>query len=166
MTVTFAAGEKLLASKLNALPKGIIAYRIRTTSTTAQANEHGVIRFDDIPVEAGRLYRIRGKGQGDVATATDVIRWNLRFTEDGNQPTTASPVHNLDQGVVPNAAVSESNYVERLYVPASNLNYSVLLTISRPTGASNFSAIGSASQTIELSIEDMGADPGMTGVDV
>lgn len=162
----FLAGQTLTAGMLNLATTRIIAYGQRLSSTTPTGSEHGVLRLDDVPVIGGRLYRIKGKGQGDVATNGDTIRWNLRYTEDGSTPTTASTILELDQGDVPDAAISETNFVERLYAPASSLNFSVLLTIARPVGVSNFSAVGAVDQTIELTIEDLGEDPGDTGTEI
>jgi hypothetical protein len=157
-----AAIDAASSGAVAGLPKGILARGRRGADNTGITTEEGVLRLDDIPILAGRLYRIVGKGSVNAVT-TRVIA-NLRYTTDGSTPTTGSTL--LEEHVFNAVAVTSTGgswRVEGYYVPGSNQTLSVLLSVSAGSAVTVF---GTNEERCELFIEDCGADPGDTGADV
>ena len=171
MVQTFEAGQQLTATRLNALPKGIVARGRRTTnsSTTTSTTGIGVLRIDDVPVKAGRLYRIYTGPLAVVSTvAGDIPRAKVTFTTDGSTPTASSTTLDGTQtnGVIDTNSQSNNDVISALYAPAGDEILSLLLCVLRGSGTGNASINGTAPNIIELVIEDIGVDSGDVGVDV
>lgn len=172
--MAFFAGQKLRASELqdlidkdSPLPRGILARGNRTTSSTTTTSEVGVIRLDDIPIYAGRTYKIWSTAlRLDTSVANDVARVNLRYTTDGSTPSTSSTVMTQAQAGLPNATDGNSVDVCVDYSPAADELLSLLLCVSRISGTGSIGIIAGVTAPINLVVEDMGLDPTDTGVDI
>lgn len=166
--MTFAAGDIITADALNAMPR-IIARGRRTTSSTTTTTIVGVLRLDDIPITAGKVYSIRtGTLNLDSSVAADHIRGIIRYTTDGSTPTTTStilPGGLCDSGQA-NAGFGEANMIETLYIPAANETLSLLLCVQRVNGTGSVGIVNVGGYQTELIVEDIGEDPGDTGTDI
>lgn len=173
--MTFVVG-KLRASELNdllnqnsPLPLGVLARAQRTTASSGSTGtEVGVLRLDDVPIYAGRLYRIfTGNLNIDTSVADDIAHCRLRITTDGSTPSTSST--QLGGGMRDDMASASAGpiiAITHLYAPSADETLSVLLTVNRIAGTGTIVIYGDATTTIDLAIEDVGLDPGDTGVDI
>jgi hypothetical protein len=91
-------GGEDLADSLALIPKSS-TYAIRTNTTankdggpTSGTTELRIFTFNAGPVTAGRLYEIGVKGIGAGTVAGDWFWTRLRYTLDGSDPTTSSPL--------------------------------------------------------------------------
>lgn len=174
MTTTYFAAQKLRAEELadlvdedSPLPLGILARGNRNTSSTTTTTEQGVLRLDDIPVYAGRTYRVWTSPLFlDTSVANDVIRALVRYTTDGSTPTTSSSVLSFVQARAEDVTDQYAIPFTCDYSPSADQLLSVLLTVARRSGTGNVSIIGATSGPINLVVEDIGMDPGDTGVDI
>ena len=171
MTVVFATNNLLLPTKLNALPKGIVARQRRTTSSSNATNATGVgvVRLDGVAVTSGRAYHIYTGGLTLVGSATGLtVKAVLTHDTTGASATTSSTV--LGGGVrdvlsgtggsAPIRPLSETFY------PSSTGSLSVLLLVALALGSGTASLFGSGTSPIDLIIADEGVDPGNTGVNI
>jgi hypothetical protein len=172
--VPFTSQQTLTAAALNtALLAGAVIGRARrtTSSTTSTGTTRvAVLRLDDIPLTAGRIYEIRTGGlQIDGVTNNDTMIIDIVYTTDGSTPTTASSLlaGASSETIQPNAASPVYSSISTTYTPAGNETLSLLLTIKHGvgTGAMGLLATGTTS-IIEMLIIDRGVDPGDTGVDL
>ncbi len=172
--MTFFSGQKLTAADLNnllnknsPLPLGIIARGNRTTSSTTTTTEQGVLRLDDIPVYAGRTYKIWTTPlQLDTTVANDVVRANIRYTEDGSTPGTSSTVLQWCQSRADDATNPNTVEITQDYSPAADALLSLILTVARTSGTGNVSILAAATSPICLVVEDLGLDSTDTGTDL
>lgn len=151
------------------LPGTIIARGRRTTSDTASATEHGVLRLDDIPVQAGRLYEIVFHCQPNSTVNTDNIGAHVRYTTDGSIPTTSSDFipDSVNQGELDNSTSGGSYHGVALYTPLSDLDLSLLLCVRRVGGTGSVSLFAdNGGQNTVMWVIDRGIDPGDTGTDI
>lgn len=158
-----AADLTALAGDIDPRPLGVIARGRRGSDKTTITSESGVLRLDDIPIIAGRLYRVWG--QFSVNNQTVRVIPTLRYTTDGSTPTTGSTV--MEEAVFNSTAVASTGGTARvsgLYTPGSNQTLSVLLT-AQSSGAA-ITVFGASNEHCDLIIEDCGIDPGDTGTDV
>jgi len=170
----FFAGQKARASDMNdlidkdsVLPLGIIARGNRTTTSTTTTTEVGVLRLDDVPMYAGRTYKIWTSPLWlDTSVAADVAAAYLRYTTDGSTPTTSSTIMDAAQAPLANASFQNTVTINVQYSPSVDTLFSVLLTVVRVNGTGNISIISSATAPIDLVIEDIGLDPTDTGTDI
>lgn len=170
----YFAGQKLRASELNdlidkdsVLPLGVIARGNRITSSTTTTTEIGVLRLDNVPVYAGRTYRIYTSAlRLDTSVANDVVRANLRITTDGSAATTSSTLLSLSQVRAEDVTDQYTAPIVIDYSPPNDGLLSILLTVSRSSGTGNVSIIATGTAPCNLVVEDIGLDPGDTGVDI
>jgi hypothetical protein len=159
--------EATLQAQLASPPRGIIARGNRATaSSSATTTEIGVLRLDSIPVVSGRAYRIwTSPMQLYSNVAGDVVAARIRVSTSG-AATTASTV--LGIALTSSAQTStgtiqpESRAMSEVYVASSTTTLSVLLSLARNTGTGN----GQILVGEDLVVEDIGVDPGDTGVDL
>jgi len=172
--MTFFSGQKARASQMNdlidqdsVLPLGIIARGQRVTNSTGTTTEVGVLRLDDVPMYAGRTYKIWTSPLWlDTSVANDVAAVNLRHTTDGSTPSTSSTILTAAESVLANIAFPNSVGMSIDYSPATDTLFSVLLTVSRASGTGTILITGSATLPISVVIEDIGLDPTDTGTDI
>jgi hypothetical protein len=153
---------------------GVVARARRTTNppivtggTSAAAQP--VLSLTAIPVTAGRLYRITSpdlalSAAGSV-TGLCVMTAELKYTTGGSTPTAASTLLAALNVNVDNSGHPASPSLSTSYAPAATGTVGVLLDyyIPVPGGANNGVLSGSSAYPIELIVEDIGADPGITG---
>lgn len=166
-----AAGQVLTASTLNMKLRKRIARARRTTNSTSSGTttEVGVLRIDDVPILAGHNYRIGYMCHMDVLTVTDTMRGLLRFTTDGSTPTTASGAlaGSGSEGMVASNSTVETIFVETDYTPVADEILSLLLTIRHVVGVGAIILQADASVFhTQIYVDDVGDDPGDTGVDI
>lgn len=168
-----AAGDPIYASGVNLLtddndsplPQGVIKRGRRTTSTGAITTvETGVLRVDNIPVYAGRLYEISTSNLNiDTSVDNDVARAAIRVSTAG-AATTASALIGYGRMTIDNNTQSNVHSVTCFYTPPADGTLSVLLTLLRQAGSGNIILFGGGSDICDLVIKDLGLDPGDTGV--
>jgi hypothetical protein len=158
-----ASIEATLTAAVTPLPLGVIARGRRGSDNTSITTEQGILRLDDVPIVAGRLYRV--SAQFSVNNQTVRVIPNLRYTTDGSTPSTSSTL--LEEAVFNSTAVSTTGGTARVvgyYTPGSNQTFSVLLT-AQSSGVA-VTVFGANDEHCDLVIEDCGVDPGDTGSDV
>lgn len=160
--ILFQSGMRLTPARLNSLPKGEIARASRSGNVTLNTTgETGILRLDDVPVKAGRVYAIRApRLRYDATTATDRGKFHLRINTAG-VATTSSTVRARSEG-----DETDSLSIEYFHRPSTNETLSVLLSILKVTGTGTWAAMGSDEGGIDLVIEDQGEAATDTGVDV
>lgn len=168
MAIDFLAGQKPTADELDALPKGVIARGRRNTNSSTTTSEIGVLRLDDKPILAGRIYRIYTSVlRGDNAVSNNLVGARIRYTTDGSTPTTSSSI--IPGGEAKyrqtDTANPEDFVVTTTYTPTGAETLSLLLTVYSPN-ADTVGLLGSATNIIQIVIEDGGIDPGDDGVDI
>lgn len=149
----------------------VIARGFRTTSSTATTTEVGVLRLDNIPVFEGRLYRVwlATSALWNSTVAADLMEG--RFYYGFGATATPAVIGTNLFGVLSIAARSAagaqfSGSVGSFLVSPGTGIMSVLLTVLRTAGAGSVSITSSASYPIHLVVEDIGPDPGDTGIDI
>lgn len=167
MPQTFAAGQTLKASQLNALPRGPIAYGRRTSNSTNTTGEHGVLRLDGVAVEAGRAYHIRTSAVAGDASAIDVVVIRIRYSDSGTA-TTGSAI--LPGGFAEfrqaDASVSESLNLNCLFNPSSNATLSLLLTVHAAVNGSSSQLFADGNIETRLEVIDIGMSVTASGVNI
>ncbi len=174
MTSPFVTGERLTATRLNGLldrdngilPAGVLARGRRITSSGAIAGtEIGLLRLDNIPVYAGRLYRISTNGLNlDSDTAnTDILAARIRVNTSG-VATTSSTIVGFMRNWIDNQNQSNVTPLNVYYMPSADGTASFLLSAIRQAGAGIDILFASAAEPCDLVVVDEGLDPGDTGV--
>jgi hypothetical protein len=142
--------------------RGIIKRHRRTTPSTGSTSTTavGVIRLDDIPLVAGRNYRITTGTVHPTSTVnTDTIRIEIRYNTAGIATTSST--------VMPGAQVYEgwgnTSHIDTVFVPGSNLTISLILCVARETGTGTASLFTDSVRRTELMVIDQGVDTGATG---
>lgn len=176
-TVSIAAGQ---ASVLNANitdtralaalgSTRIVGRHRRTTNSTGTTSEVSVVRIDGMQVFAGHAYRVKLASAIFVSTvANDIVRAPVYYTTNGTSATTGSTL----MGIIAQTDVENTSWVpvqpgELLYVPASTHLLSVLLTVARAAGTGTVSITAvSPNNPLDFYVEDLGTDPGDTGVNL
>lgn len=165
------AGTLLTASVFNNKVRKRVARarRVSNSSSTTSTTEVAVLRLDDIPVLAGHNYQISYMCHVDTTTTTDTYRTIVRFTADGSTPSTSSGVlaGSGGEAMIANASTVDSNMITTDYTPAADEILSLLLTVRHVNGTSAgiLQADASVFHT-QMYVDDMGDDPGDTGVDL
>jgi hypothetical protein len=171
--VTVLAGDPTYASDVNLLtdredsplPQGVIARGRRTSATgNITTTETGVLRIDNIPVYAGRLYRISTSNINmDTSVANDIGVCRIRISTSGAASTSSTQIANIRQTV---DDATNSNIVPEncFYVPGADGTLSVLLSAVRQSGTGNLVIFCSGTDILDLVVTDEGLDPGDTGV--
>lgn len=147
----------------------LVARARRLTSSSGTTSEVGVLRLDDIPIKAGRAYRIyTSQLTPDTDTANDVVTVRIRHTTNGATPTTSSTILPCSNANVrlPDIANGESVVISTIYAPAVDETLSLLLCVARTAGSGTVLIFANGGYGIEIFVEDVGEDPGDTGVDI
>lgn len=139
----------------------------RLSNSSSTTTEIGVLELDDIPIKAGRLYKVETSSLLLVTSvANDTVVARLRTTTDGSTPGVASTL--LTQSAERIEVTGNGGYahVVGTYAPAVDETLSVLLSVARVSGTGSVSMNFSSAVPIEVWVMDMGEDPGDTGVDI
>lgn len=149
-------------------PRGAVAYGKVTTSTTA-ANPCPAMRIDGIQLYAGRQYRIYTNWINIFGTAGDTDSLNIRYTTNNTQATAASaelPGARHEMKLVNGGGAAAQFRPDTVYVPAADQIVSLLLIGERNTGSGTVQVYGDATSIVTLTVEDIGAAPTNTAVDL
>jgi hypothetical protein len=171
--MALAAGEIVTADQYNRDTEKIVN-RARRVTTSGNATTTGVatavLRLDDTTIAGGYLYGIRTSSLALQASAVGTYcRAQIHYTTDGSTPTTSSSVLPGAVTQTISAVVSQSinSPILGLYSPGSDEVLSLLLSIVRTGGtAGNVTIFADATNTIDMWIENLGLDPGDSGVDL
>lgn len=165
--MAFVAGQRLRASQLN--EQGTLVARAARTSNTASSTSAvvGILRLDDVPVIQGRAYEFRATGGlFPLGAGTSRADMTLRYTTDGSTPLITSPILKLTgrQMFVDGFVEPYDNRI--IYVPPLNQTISLLACYQSVVYGVAVASYGAANWPTEITIVDLGADPGDTGVDI
>ena len=155
---------------------GVLARGLRTTSSTGTTTEAGVLRLDNIPIFEGRLYRV------SLATSTlfnstianDLLEGRFYYSITG---TAVVGVNIFGVISIESRTASAAQYSDAVSaflpspVPATSdgsgrATLSVALAVARTVGTGTVNMTSSATYPIHMIVEDIGPDPGDTGVDL
>lgn len=171
--MALTSDQKLTAALANTLGlPGTVIVRGRRTSNATGATSTTLVpflRLDDVPITAGRLYRIFSSGIAlDGSVASDIGQVSVTYTTDGSTPTISSTVlpGGIAKAIIPNTTHAEYVVINTTYTPAANETLSLLFSVSRLVGTGTITPLGLAPDVLELCVVDCGVDPGDTGVDV
>ena len=150
--------------ELSPIGVGIIARGRRTTSTgNVTTTETGVLRVDNIPVYAGRIYKISTSNMNmDTSVDNDAARAAFRTSTSG-AATTSSTLGNYLRNTIDSASQSNVHNAVMFYVAGADGTLSVLLTLLRQSGTGNIIMFCSGTDILDMVIEDLGVDPGDSG---
>lgn len=167
--MTIGAGQMPTAAEFAAAIQRRVARARRETnaSATSAATELPILRLDDIPLLGGQSYNIwcpplnPGNSVGG-----DTVIFRLRYTEDGSTPTIASTQLAAERWIsAGTGSTTEIKMGPKVdYNPAADVTFSILLTVARAGGTGTMTVQGSAVGPICINIDNMGDDPGNTGV--
>jgi hypothetical protein len=154
--------------------KGVIARGNRTSASSGVSSDLtdiGVIRVSSVRLLPGRLYKIWTSPLAlDSSSTNDEIRARIRFTTNNTNATTSSTIL---PGSTVNTRQTDANIPDQrvIQVPYSTgveVIASFLLCVQRIAGAGTITIANNASEgyATDLVIEDVGTDPGDTGVDI
>lgn len=142
----------------------------RITPTGTLTAQVGVLRLDDVPVKAGKLYRITTSNLNFISSvANDVGLATIRFlygaSTGGVAIGTSTLLGNM-RNVVDVTGSTNSNTVpiNVLYVASADGYISVLLSAARAAGSGTMTMYGSAGEPIDMTVSYEGTDPGDTGI--
>lgn len=171
--MTVNGGDIIFAADINALtdrdngvlPQGVIKRGRRSTATgNVTTTETGVLRVDSIPVYAGRLYKITTNGINiDTSVDNDVASVRIRASTSGSATITSTLLGTL-RCTIDSATQSNILPDAAFYIASADGTLSVLLSLIRVTGTGNIVVFCDATNYLDMVIEDMGIDPGDTGV--
>lgn len=154
---TVAADEMLLAGEdlgelLDQIPGATKwASRGNTSATQWAGNTSGTTElrcfvFDAGELKAGIAYRVSAIGLMSGTVDNDVFWTRLRYTEDGSDPTTASPA--LRAALCgPILGGRGDIEITTIYTPATNVTLRLAVTIARRTGTGTGAIITSGADT-------------------
>ncbi len=169
--MTVLGGDVTYASDLNGVESRVLelnlhawGQRLTDSSSTSGTTELAVLRVDSLDLKAGKFYEVRtGNLRPDLTTATDRVKVTLRYSSSG-----AATTSSLEIGRVESATVGDLNSLPSFsgwLAPTSDeATASVLLSISRPTGAGTFFLEADPNRGIEIFVICHGDAPGNTGV--
>lgn len=167
-----AGGDIIYAQTVNdiisASLNSVVARAVRTTAKTPITAEAGYLRLDDVPVIAGRAYRIYTSNltldstvDGEVGAARIRVAQNAA---PGTPATTASTAIGMMRYYQDANANAELVPLITDYFAVANGFLSVLLTAARVTALGTFQFFASATEPCHLIVECVSTDPGDTGV--
>jgi hypothetical protein len=151
--------------------QSILARGRRTTSVSPLTSAVGVLRIDNVPIKAGRLYRISTSNLNFYSTvANDIGNANIRIFYQATVGGVATIANSTAIGgmrnVVDVAGSTSSNTVpcNAIYAPTADGYVSVLLSAARAAGTGTMTLYAAVGEQIDFTVEYSGIDPGDTGV--
>ena len=161
-TDSITLGGSDLQAFLNTLPYGTIAYGFIASGTnTASIAGTETMCFISRAgqVKQGRLYRITVKGHLGYSAADTPFDIRLRYTADGNDPTTSSSIFTTYRAPgAPSSVASEDFNIVKYYSPGSDfddLRFGISLVRAGGTGTA-FIYQGTSERGLEIGVDDMG----------
>lgn len=146
---------------------GIVKRALRTTNSSTTTSELGVLRLDDVPVLAGRLYKIWTSPLFVVGTVTtDVNGVTLRSNTSGVATTSSNLETQIQHQVANTSHPPIESSIIMPFVSAVDVTLSVLLSVFRGSGGTGNASLqtGGGIFPMHLVVECIGFDPGNTGV--
>lgn len=144
-------------------PTGMMAWARRTTSSsTTTTTVIGVLRIDDIPIYANRVYEVKASFVANSTVSTDSLRCEIRYTSDTSTPTVTSAIMAGMQ--IYTGLSSKTMYAT--YVPAGDETLSILLCIVRDAGTGNAHYFGDGTRITDMTIMDCGPSLGNVGTNL
>lgn len=164
------AGQTLTASLLNQkLLKCVARGRRTSTSSASTGTDVGVLRVP-APARYGKLYVVMCEVQLDSSVTNDEIRARIRYTTDGSNPSVSSTIlpGSMVQTRQADANVPETKTIFAVYPSASDHTATFLLCVGRIAGTGNctISVDTANGDSLDLSVFDVGDDPGNTGTSI
>lgn len=151
---------------LSSAPRGVIARGRYTTSTSTTATSPSTaMKITELPATlvSGRLYRVYASDVPLTNTTDPANRIFLQitYTTDGSTPTVSGTRLTSSSGIGASTTNYAAQTISAFYAPGSNQTLKALLSVY---GSAANTAIGGASDwPVELIIEDVGLDGGVTG---
>lgn len=152
---------------------GAIGRGLRTTSSTGTTTEIGVLRIDDIPIFEGRLYRVALATSCIYSStvANDLLEGRLYYSLTG---AAVAGVNIFGTLSIETRSAAGAQYTDgtSAFLPSpvaagdGTGTLSVLFAVARTAGTGTVSIQASATYPVHMVVEDMGTDPGDTGVDI
>lgn len=160
--MTFTAGEKIRASKLNRL--GTLVGRNKRTTNSASVTSIARVLSVRAPVIAGRSYRVQLDGEIFGSNGATVCQSELRYTTSDVEPTTTSPVlaravTRHDSTVAQPDAVS----ITGIYDATFDAFLRVALCLTRVSGSVGVQYGADSTFPVHLTIEDVGLTVATSG---
>ena len=162
-SITLAGDD--LATRLDALPKGIIAYGDSKSWTVDSAaittTQTGMVEFAWGPALNARYYRITWDVMVAGSVLNDVFNLDVRYTTDGTTPTTSSGIldglyDNIRVGTT--AATGIRVRMSTVYSGVADYDkIRMLLTFDRVSGSGSLTLIGTDDNcAVIVAVEDLG----------
>jgi hypothetical protein len=151
------------------VPGQVLARGNRATTSTLTTSEVGVLRLPVGSLVAGQTVSVKASPLFLYSSvAGDFVFAQIRYTTDGTTPSTASPILPGAQAHVriDVAGVDVSTHIVTTYTPATAVNLTLLLTVSRSAGTGSVAITGGTVHPYEVVVTAMGTDPTDTGVDI
>ncbi len=152
---------------------GVVARARRITaaalaSGTTLASSSAIASLANIPVTAGRLYRVYTSSllvYSNGATTMAVAQAAVTYTTDGTAPSASSALLKQDDVQVGIGGSPATLAISVSYAPTVTGLLGLLLSYFMPVtgGGTSVGISGTATAPIELVVEDIGVDPGATG---
>lgn len=168
---TYAVGQRWTAEVaeglLNATGKMIArGERTSASSATSGTTELGVLRIDNLSLQAGFAYEVRtGNMRYDLSVATDRAKAVLRYNSSGTATTASTEIGRWESAS--SGDLNSGGPVLGYIYPSTNVTAgSVLLSIVRASGTGTITAMADTGHGIQLFVTAYGEDPGDTGVDI
>lgn len=154
---------------LEAASQSLLARGRRITSTAGvTTTETGFLRIDNIPVLAGKVYQFLTTNMNvDTTVSNDIadVRLRLLYSASPGSPATTSSTQICHmRNTVDDATQSNVLPLNGFYVPSADGYISVLLSVVRVSGSGSIVVFCSGSEILDFTIQDIGTDPGDTGV--
>jgi hypothetical protein len=156
-------------SALETSAQVVIARARRITATgNITTTETPVLRLDNIPVRAGKIYQINTSGiniDTDTANAIGTMKMRIAYAVGtGTLATISSPQFGQMRNTVDDIVSSNIIPLSGFYIASADGYISILLACQRVGGSGNLVVFCASNEILDLVVQFGGADPGDTGV--
>jgi hypothetical protein len=157
------------AGALETNAQSIIARGRRVTAKTGiTTTETPVLRLDNIPVKAGRIYQINTSGVNiDGSVANDIGSLIMRIAYSATVGTLAT-IASAQVGQVRSVADDPTNSnlvpLNAFYIATADGYISILLSAIRVAGSGTIQIYAAGNEILDFVVQFGGTDPGDTGV--
>jgi hypothetical protein len=157
------------AAALETNAQSIIARARRITAKTGiTTTETPVLRLDNIPVRAGRIYQINTSGVNiDGSVANDIGSLIMRIAYSatvGTLATIASAQFGQVRSVADDPTNSNLVPLNAFYIATADGYISILLSAIRVAGSGTIQIYAAGNEILDFVVQFGGTDPGDTGV--
>ena len=163
-----------LDSRTGALESGsqLVTKRGHRTTNTGNitTTETPILRLDDCPVRAGTIIQVSSSPLNlDTSVANDIASVKIRYkysTVTGVPATIADGYMGQMRLSIPDITNGPLVPLNMFYYAGADGFLSILLTAVRVSGTGNIVIVGASFDPIDMVIQDLGVDPGATGVNL